>query len=405
MNLPRDPAAGFNQLRFLGVADVYKAGVLAGHLSREPGSMVSFTYTAEYLARAETSFPAVATTLPRTGSPVVSTGGALPAFFAGLLPEGHRLTVLRAAVKTSLNDELTLLLAVGGDVPGDVQVVPHDTPAASPRPAAHINDHLDFDELADALDLHSLPGVHNKVSASMLSAPLSLRDGRYILKLESPEYPALLTNEAAHLVAARALKIPVAQARLLTDFAGRRALLVTRFDRERDPSGGWTRLPLEDATQVLNLPPAAKYQISTEAAITALATLCAARPVAIRNLYLQFVYAWLTGNGDLHAKNISVLANAGGTWKISPVYDVPCTLLYGDDTVALSIAGKTKNIKARHFAELAAAIGLPAKAATAAHARALSAANAVNLETLGITGSPLNGALRELSFRRRELAE
>lgn len=333
-----------DELRFVARADVYKAGTLAGHLAREADGTINFDYTDDYVARSETDFPAVATTLPRQADSVSSSGGALPAFFAGLLPEGHRLTVLRAAVKTSLNDELTLLLAVGGDAPGDVQVVPGGTVPSDPNPVARFTDSggLDFTKLADA--------------------------------------------------------------RIITDLFGRHALLVTRFDRQRQPSGSWLRLPLEDATQVLNLPPSAKYQVSTEAAISALANLCAAKPVAIRNLYLQFIYSWLTGNGDLHAKNISVLASPAGPWKISPVYDVPCTLLYGDDSLALTVAGKTKNLKARHWAELANDIGLPPKAAEAANARALRAAEAVDLTTLGLTGSPLNGAVRELTFRRHELA-
>ena len=44
-----------------------------------------------------------------------------------LLPEGRRLGALRRAVKTSADDELSLLLAVGADAIGDVQVVPSGT--------------------------------------------------------------------------------------------------------------------------------------------------------------------------------------------------------------------------------------------------------------------------------------
>lgn len=51
----------------------------------------------------------------------------------------------------------------------------------------------------------------------------------------------------------------------------------------------------------------------------------------------------------------------------------------------------------------AAAIGLPQWAAAAANALALAAASAIHLEELPFTGSPLNGALRELRFRRAEL--
>ena len=83
--------------------------------------------------------PAIATTLPVTTTPVTTLGGAVPAFFAGLLPEGRRLSALRQGVKTSADDELSLLLGVGGDTIGDVRVVPagaspdliHPSPPAS----------------------------------------------------------------------------------------------------------------------------------------------------------------------------------------------------------------------------------------------------------------------------------
>jgi serine/threonine-protein kinase HipA len=118
---------------------------------------------------------------------------------------------------------------------------------------------------------------------------------------------------------------------------------------------------------------------------------------------LQFVFAWLTGNGDLHAKNLSVLARPHSGWVVAPMYDIPCTLLYGDDTMALTVDGKVKALKAKHWQEFAAAIGLPQRAAAAANAVALAAASAIHLEELPFTGSPLNGTLRELRFRRAEL--
>ena len=88
---------------------------------------------------------------------------------------------------------------------------------------------------------------------------------------------------------------------------------------------------------------------------------------------------------------------------MAPVYDIPCTLLYGDDTMALTLAGKVKNLKARHWQEFAASIGLPERAATAANKIALAAALAINLEALPFTGSPLNGAVRELRHRRMQI--
>ncbi|MEA3550305.1 type II toxin-antitoxin system HipA family toxin [Pseudarthrobacter sp. C1] len=388
------------RLKFVRGADVYKAGILAGHLTRTERGSVTFSYAEHYLRAGARP---VATTLPVTAEPVESPSGALPAFFSGLLPEGHRLTVLKDAVKTSLGDELSLLLAVGADVPGDVQVVPAGEPLVEQQPLADTSrpEDLDFAYLADAVDPHGLPGVQHKASASMMTTPLALANRRYLLKLDPPQYPHLVVNEAAHLAGAKALKIPVAKHSVVTDRKGRPGLLVERFDRVH--ADGPVRLALEDGAQVLNLPPASKYAVSSERLVLALAGLCKAKAVAARNLYLQFAFAWLTGNGDLHAKNAAILAGRNGGWAVSPMYDIPCTLLYGDDTMALPIAGKVKGLKARHWQEFAAAIALPPRAAAAANALALKAAEGIDLDALPFTGSPLNGARRELRFRRIQL--
>lgn len=388
------------RLKFVRQADVYKAGILAGHLSRTDHGTVVFTYTAGYLAA---GVRPVATTLPLAMGPVEAPSGALPSFFSGLLPEGHRLTVLKDAVKTSLGDELSLLLAVGADVPGDVQIVPAGDSPAEPMPLADTShpEDLDFAALTDAVDTHGLPGVQAKASASMLTTPLALADRRYLLKLDPPRHPHLVLNEAVHLTGAKALRIPVARHSVVADRNGLPGLLVERFDRTQ--GDGLQRLALEDAAQVLNLPPASKYAVSSEELVEALAGMCKAKPIAVRNLYLQFVFAWLTGNGDLHAKNASILEGRQGGWAVSPMYDIPCTLLYGDDTMALTISGKVKNLKAKHWQDFAAGIGLPERAVTAANNVALTAAAAINLSALPFTGSPLNGALRELRFRRAEL--
>jgi serine/threonine-protein kinase HipA len=395
-------AADLQRLRFLAAADIYKQGKLAGFLARTATGGTAFSYDAAYL---QAGLPGVATTLPPSDAVVETPGGGVPAFFAGLLPEGHRLSVLKDAVKTSLSDELTLLLAVGADVPGDVQIVPAGDTPAEPDPLADTADPaaLDFSTLAEAVDLHGLPGVQPKASASMLSAPLALRDGRYILKLDPPGHRHLVLNEALHLAAARALKIPVSSASVIEDRNGTPGLLVTRFDRTKD-GDGWLRLPLEDGAQILGLPPASKYNLASEDVVAALSTVCKAPAVAVRTLYLQFVYAWLTGNGDLHAKNVSVLGGRRGGFVVAPIYDVPCTLLYGDETLALPLAGRTKNLKARHWQEFAATLGLPLRAAEAANAVALRAAAGVDLESLPFTGSPLNRALREARQRSQELA-
>ena len=387
------------ELRSVRTADVHADDRLAASLSRTADGGTSFAYRAEYLT--DDDARPIATTLPLSDAPLVTPNGALPAFFAGLLPEGHRLTVLRRAVKTSASDEFSLLLAVGGDTPGDVRVVPA---GEAPIEAAALIDpadpgRLDFRALVDAVDTHAIPGVQDKASASMISAPVRARGGRYILKLSPAEYPHLVENELLHLVAANGLRLPVTEARVIRDRTGTAGLLVRRFDRVLE-DGRWRRLGLEDATQVLGLPPAAKYTVPAEEAVLGLAAVCRAPAVAVRAAYLQFVFAWLTGNGDLHAKNLSVIRPTERSWSVAPIYDVVCTLVYGDDSMALPIAGRTRGLKARHWAEFADAIGLPQRAARSAEALAAAAASRVDLESVGFDGSPLHRVQRELRFRR-----
>lgn len=386
-----------DRLRYVRHAQVYKAGALAGHLKRGESGELAFTYAQAF------NGPPIASTLPVSTTPVTSPGGGLPPFFAGLLPEGHRLTVLRRATKTSLDDELTLLMAVGNDVPGDVQIVPAGEAPDEPQPLADGSpEQLDFAALAEVVDGVAIPGVQTKISASMVNTPLRMPSRQAILKLDPPEHPHLVLNEAAHLQAAKTMNLPVAQSEVVKDRHGLLGLLVDRFDRV-SADEKTVRLAMEDAAQLMNIFPAAKYQVTSEAVVWAVLEQTRAKPLAARNLYLQFLFAWLTGNGDLHAKNVSVLDSADRGFVVAPLYDVPCTLLYGDSTMALSIAGRTSSIKARHWAEFADSIGLPQAAAKSAQALAIRAASQVELSDLPFEGSPLDGTLRELRHRRGEL--
>ncbi|MFI1464969.1 type II toxin-antitoxin system HipA family toxin [Nocardia carnea] len=389
------------RFRMVRAADVYKSGRRAAQLTKSSEGTIEFRYLPEYSAH---SGRPIATTLPVTDEPIHIFDGSLPAYFAGLLPEGHRLSVLQRAVKTSLDDELTLLLAVGTDAPGDVQVVPAGEPLVE-VPAlvdGEAPEDLDFGALVDKVDPHALPGVQEKASTSMISTPLSTGFGRFILKLSQSGFPNLVENEAVHLEAARELKVPVAAAQLITDRTGTSGLLVQRFDRVAH-AGTWTRSAFEDATQVMGLPPAEKYAVDAIDAVRTLAAVTHAPRVAVRNLYLQFVFAWLTGNGDLHGKNLGVLEDAKGRWSIAPIYDIPCTLIYDDDSMALPIGGRIRKLKARDWLAFAAEIGLPERGAASARAIALRAAEAVDFDRLPFAGSPLRRVERELRFRRGEL--
>lgn len=383
-----------SKLKTIRAADVYKGDLLAGRLLRLEDGSVKFAYLPNY------DGPDVAFSLPKTCEAVTTPHGAVPAFFAGLLPEGHRLSVLQRAIKTSLDDEFSLLLAVGGDTPGDVRVMPEGAEATDLDAALEISSgDTDFKAITDLIDRVGIPGIQNKASASMVNAPVRFGGGSAILKIDPPEHPHLVENEALHLEHAGGLGLPGSKFTVVEDSQGVKGLVVSRFDRV-----GHTRLALEDATQIMGLPPSAKYSAETAEVILAMKEKASAPAVAARNLYLQFLYAWLTGNGDMHAKNVSLLRSDRGVWAVAPIYDVPCTALYRDMTMALPVAGRAKKIRKRHWDELAESIGLPVRAAESAQKLALRVAESVDLAVLPFQGSTLYGAKRELDQRRTELA-
>jgi serine/threonine-protein kinase HipA len=346
--------------RDIRTAHVLKNGVPAATLTRVEGG-VEFAYTTAYL---ETGSRAVATTLPLTDARLRTMAGAVPPFFANLLPEGRRLTALRRSVKTSADDELSLLLAVGSDPVGDVQVLrqPEETPGPASAVVEGGFDEIDFGDLLATQgigDPAALAGVQDKVSGRMLTVPLAHEGRAHLLKFEVPEFPLVVDNEALFLDVARRLRHPVVQSQVVHDRHGRPGLLVTRFDRVAD-GDRLRRLAVEDGAQVLGIHPADKYTVSMEDLATALAGVCRSRPLALRSVLQQAVLAWATGNGDLHAKNISVVGAADRA--VAPIYDIPSTVPYGDTTFALPVAGRRDNLTARAFRRFGETVGLPAAA-------------------------------------------
>jgi serine/threonine-protein kinase HipA len=393
-------------------ADVYKQGVLAARLRRRAAG-VEFSYRPDYLTA---NLPAVATTLPPTSEPVVFRAGGVPPYFAGLLPEGRRLTALRRAVKTSADDELSLLLAVGHDPVGDVQVVPtgHRPQADQPLVAVEsdFSEVLFGDILADAgiVDPSALAGVQDKASARMMSVPVGLGSGRFILKIDPPEYPHVVENEAYFIEVATRGGIPTVKARLVYDRTGRPGLLVARFDRLAVAGAEVISLPVEDATQVLGLYPADKYRVTTEELLNGLARWCAARPVAVRDIFRQITYAWLTGNGDVHAKNLSILRTSPtGEWRVAPAYDLPSTLPYQDHTMALSIGGRHRGLSRASLIAFGKAMGLPERAGERTIRNVLEATESVidDIENgvVPLPGRQLRTWGKGLRNRRKSLLE
>jgi serine/threonine-protein kinase HipA len=353
-------------LKHIEAADVYKGEALAGTLTRLGDGGTAFAYSEQYLVGGG---PPAASTLPLRPEPYVTGSGAVPAFFAGLLPEGVRLRAVIAAVKTSADDELSLLLAVAGDAVGDVIVVPAGEP---PRPAGGAVNLTDpasalfrelFERSVDPSGAYldrAVPGVQEKLSNAVVSFPLRRRATPSILKLNTPAYPRVVENEAFFLSLARACGFRVPSFEVIRDRDGHSGLLVERFDRTAR-EGTLARIAQEDACQFLGKWPADKYRVSVNDIAGRMVELASSPQAAVLDLIDQVAFAWVIGNGDLHAKNFSL------QWRRdvrvvapSPLYDIVSTLPYPvDQHLALRIDGRDDNLQGRFFQDFARRFGVP----------------------------------------------
>lgn len=393
----------------IDTADVYKSGVLAARLERTPQG-VALTYLDGYRTSGR---PPIASTLPIRDAPRITPAGAVPPYLAGLLPEGRRLSALRRSVKTSADDELSLLVAIGTDTIGDVQVTESGQALPDDPATSQLDRTFDSIRFADLLTdagisdrRPTLAGVQDKTSAAMISLPVSRRHERYILKLTPPEYPRLVENEAFFLEWSRRCRISTATARLVHDGGGTSGLLVTRFDRISH-AGEPRSLAVEDACQALDLWPADKYNTTLERVSDAMMRLSTAPAVTARGILQQLVFAWLSGNGDLHAKNLSVVATPSGETRLAHAYDLPSTIFYDDTTLALTVDGRDVLSRAR-LREFAGGLGLP-DAAIDLTVNGVLARSAGMLDALAESGIAADGrtrdkVVRQLTARRRELA-
>lgn len=104
------------------VAKVRLDGKSVGRLEELDGGRTRFTYSPDWLNRAD-AVP-ISVTLPLRREPYESAG--LHPFFDNLLPEGWLLELASKKLKIAKDDGFGLLLAMGADCIGAVEVVPDE---------------------------------------------------------------------------------------------------------------------------------------------------------------------------------------------------------------------------------------------------------------------------------------
>lgn len=293
--------------------------------------------------------------IPKTNK--TYSGVNLPAFFAGLLPEGLRLKALVQNLKTSEDDLFTLLAATGKKTIGDIYT--ETSHVANSKQKVIDLKNTDFYELFEnsftSFGDDAISGVQEKISSSMISFPVGVakKDKLYILKLNPKDKPNLIFNEQQCLTLAEKCGFKVNKSKIVYDKNNNPGLLIERFDRKIN-NDEIQMIHQEDACQFLDRYPADKYRLSFNDICSRVNELATAPKIEILKLIQLYLFSYFIGNGDLHAKNISLQTEPGtNRVKATPAYDLICTYLYKDLSMALKLDGRDKNFKRKHFIDFA----------------------------------------------------
>ena len=273
-----------------------------------------------------------------------------PPAFDSLLPEGILLDQLLAKHKLDKSDKWGQLVAVGLDLTGFVSVIPAGSqlepigklaPGQKPRRRTAIQPDegaLPYasNELVAYHAKHklkmSLSGVQPKVSAIFSRKDHCFQivetNGSYILKPSPQAFPGAAENEAITMQLAKAAGIDVPHFGWLKAKDGLGVYWIERFDRWGSKNGN--RIRCEDACQILGVPASWKYTGNLETLARMVSAHCSNPRLQLVRLFHRVLFCWVTGNGDMHLKNWSLIEN-GNLIELAPAYDFLNTSLLIDD--------------------------------------------------------------------------
>jgi serine/threonine-protein kinase HipA len=273
-----------------------------------------------------------------------------PPTFDSLLPEGVLLDQLLAKHKLDKSDKWGQLIAVGLDLTGFVSVLPVGSelepigklaPEQKPLRRTAIQPEEEAlpyasNELVAFHAKHklkmSLSGVQPKVSAVFSRKYKRFKvvetNGSYILKPSPQAFPGAAENEALTMQLARAAGIEVPHCGWLRAKDDLGVFWIERFDRWGGKNRN--RVRCEDACQILEVPASWKYLGNLETLAQMIREHCSNPRLQLVRFFQRVIFCWVTGNGDMHLKNWSLIEN-GKLIELAPAYDLLNTRILIDD--------------------------------------------------------------------------
>ncbi len=306
-----------------------------------------FTFNEQYLSATLENRPVLGQLFEDRLPNSIAVGGPM-GWFAHLLPQGAMRHWRSKLYGIDDDDSFSLLSHLGDNLPGAVVLRPTEALSRGSRSTAK-SAHM-IAAVDDERFRFSLAGAQWKMSARSSSRGLTTNANasgiEYIAKFHSHEFPNLPECEFATMTWARAAGVntPEFELRNISDFdevpnamptGNGRVYVCRRFDRVDNG-----RIHMEDFGQILDRPPGnEQYRGSYEQIARVLRWIA---PGSIEDLLTLFVFNLVSGNGDAHLKNFSILYTDGRTASLAPAYDLVSTIVYyttGGERLALKLGG------------------------------------------------------------------
>jgi serine/threonine-protein kinase HipA len=323
-------------------------------------------------------------------------------FFDNLLPDNRQIRErIQRRFGARSSDTFDLLLEIGRDCVGALQLVPE----GNPPPDVHritgttltagdiekllisaVDPRIGREEENDDSFRISIAGAQEKTAMLWHNGgwlqPSGATPTTHILKLpigtNGPgiDLSTSIENEWLCAQITGYFGIQVAKCRMET-FGEQKALVVDRFDRKLARDEKWyLRLPQEDFCQATGKSPAEKYESDGGPGIEAIMEILRNSERAAEDqmdfMRAQVVF-WMLAAIDGHAKNFSIFLLPKGAYQLTPLYDILSAFpVLGHSRgqlaperikMAMSVKGKSRHyvwteIHARHWIETAKRHGI-----------------------------------------------
>jgi serine/threonine-protein kinase HipA len=387
---------------------LWQNGALVGEWQHSPHNADRFRYASSWIespaARTlSASFPWSSSAREWITGPVVGS------WFENLLPDsplvrdqiarrfGVRPTAFELLNEIGRDCVGAVQLLTDGEQPSDVrsiqcQALTEQQVAEEIQRASHPSTNLPDSESPFRI---SLAGAQEKTALllhrNQWCRPIGSTPTTHILKLPLNQVgdvpmPHSLENEWFCGKLLSECELPVAQSEIL-HFGEWSCLAVQRFDRRLAPDQKWwMRLPQEDLCQAFGIPSRNKYENDGGPGISNCVEFLrggSTNPLDAINFLRAQVLFWILQAPDGHGKNFSIQHQAGGGFRLTPIYDVlsayPISghgrnrLPAQQIKMAMAVTGKNrhyrwKDIQPRHWLEHGLSMGMQTELENLLHA-------------------------------------